>query len=288
MLAPEPALRARGSRAVSMTEFFSDYFEAARLRDVVIAVVDVAIVSYAIYRVLKLIRGTRAVQMLVGLILVILAYFASSFVQLTTLNWLLQNFLSSFVILLIIVFQADIRRALVHFGRRSFLDRISRQEQAVFIEEVTRATSRMAQNKIGGIIVLERAADLNDYVQEGVRIDARVSREILLSIFHTRSPIHDGAVIVQHGRVAAAGVFLPLTANPKISKALGTRHRAAIGLSEEVDAVAVVVSEETGKVSITVEGQITRDLDPPTLRKVLTTLFTPTRKSVSRLSSVPA
>jgi len=271
-----------------MTEFISQFVETARLSDVVISIIDIAIVFYVIYRLLLLIRGTRAVQMLVGLILVIVAFFASRYIQLTTLNWLLENFLESFVILLIIVFQADIRRALVHFGRSSFLDRISRQEQAVFIEEVTRATSRMAQNKIGGIIVLERAADLNDYVQEGVRIDARVSREILLSIFHTRSPIHDGAVIIQHGRVAAAGVFLPLTANPSISKALGTRHRAAIGLSEEVDAVTVIVSEETGQVSITVEGQITRDLDPPTLRKVLTTLFAPTRKTSSRLSSAPA
>ncbi|MBN2361101.1 MAG: DNA integrity scanning protein DisA nucleotide-binding domain protein, partial [Deltaproteobacteria bacterium] len=132
-----------------------------------------------------------------------------------------------------------------------------------------------------------RMADLNDYVQEGVLVDARVSREILLSIFHTRSPIHDGAVIIQHGRVAAAGVFLPLTANPAVSKTLGTRHRAAIGLTEEVDAVAVVVSEESGRVSLAVEGQITRDLDPPTLRKVLTTLFAPARMSSAR-SQVPA
>lgn len=240
---------------------------------VALALFDIAIVYYAIYRVLLLIRGTRAVQMLVGLLFVIVAFFASNYFELTTLHWLLENFLSSFVILLIIVFQADIRRALVHFGRRSLLDRITRREKAFSIEEVTRATSRMAKNRVGGIIVLERSADLNDYIQEGVQLDSRVSREILLAIFQTKSPIHDGAVIIQQGRVAAAGVFLPLTANPSISKALGTRHRAAIGLTEEVDSVAVIVSEEQGKVSISVDGQITRDLDPPTLRQVLTSLF---------------
>jgi len=270
-----------------MGHFFTEFIGNMRWRDLLLAAVDITIVYYVIYRVLLMIRGTRAVQMLIGLMLIIGLFFASRYFQLTTLNWLLENFLSSFVILLIIVFQADIRRALVHFGRRPFLDRVSRQEQAQFIEEVTRAASRMAQNRIGGIIVLERLADLNDYVQEGVLVDARVSREILLSMFHTRSPIHDGAVIIQHGRVAAAGVFLPLTANPAVSKTLGTRHRAAIGLTEEVDAVAVVVSEEDGKVSLAVEGQITRDLDPPTLRKVLTSLFAPARLSGVR-SQAPA
>jgi uncharacterized protein (TIGR00159 family) len=270
-----------------MSDFLLQWMQSTRLGDTTIAVFDVAIVYYATYRLLLLIRGTRAVQMLVGLMLVIGAFFASKYFQLSTLNWLLENFLSSFVLLLVIVFQADIRRVLVHFGRRPFLDRVTRQEQALFIEEVTRAAHRMAQNRIGGIIVLERAADLNDYIQEGVPIDARVSREILLAMFHTRSPIHDGAVIIQNGRVAAAGVFLPLTANPAVSKTLGTRHRAAIGLTEEVDAVAVVVSEESGKISLMVEGQITRDLDPPTLRKVLTSLFAPQRKSGPRAGAAP-
>ncbi|MFH1808483.1 MAG: diadenylate cyclase CdaA [Pseudomonadota bacterium] len=271
-----------------MIEFLSQ-ISTASLREIVVSAVDVAIVYYAIYRVLLLIRGTRAVQMLVGLLLVIMTYFASRYFQLATLNWLLDNFLQSFVVLLIIVFQSDIRRALVHFGRRPLLDRLSRQEKAFSIEEVTRAASRMGQNRIGGIIVLERAADLGDYIQEGVLIDARISRELLLAIFHTRSPIHDGAVILQQGRVAAAGVFLPLTANPNVSKALGTRHRAAIGVSEEVDAVVVVVSEESGKISLVVEGQITRDLDPPTLRKVLTSLFTSQlSKAARRLSGAGA
>lgn len=263
-----------------MVETLSQLFEASHIGAFLRVAIDISIVFYAIYRVLLLIRGTRAVQMLIGLFLVGVAYFASRSFQLTTMSWLLENFLSSFVLLLIIVFQADIRRALVHFGRRSFLDRSSRREAVFSIEEVTRAASRMSQNRIGAIIALERTGDLTDYVQEGVRVDARVSRELLLAMFHTRSPIHDGAVVIQQGRIAAAGVFLPLTVNPSVSKALGTRHRAAIGLSEEVDAVVVVVSEESGKISMVTEGQITRDLDPPTLRKVLTSLFsrsTPTR-----------
>lgn len=244
------------------------------LTEILRSVLDVAIMAYVIYHILVLIRGTRAVQMGIGLLFIIFAYLGSRAFHLATVNWVLENFFSSFVVLLIIVFQADLRRALVHFGQRSFLDRLSKQEKAVSIEEVTRAADRMAQARVGAIIVLERAADLSDYVQEGVSIDAKISREILQAIFHTRSPIHDGAVVIQKGRVAAAGVFLPLTTNPSISKALGTRHRAAIGLTEEVDAVTVVVSEETGKISLVVEGQITRDVDPPTLRKVLTSQFT--------------
>ncbi|MBN2360064.1 MAG: TIGR00159 family protein, partial [Deltaproteobacteria bacterium] len=145
-----------------MSHFFNDLLGGMRWGYLLLAIVDIAIVYYVIYRVLLMIRGTRAVQMLIGLLLVIGIFFASRYFQLTTLNWLLENFLSSFVILLIIVFQSDVRRALVHFGRRPFFDRVTRQEQAQFIEEVTRATSRMAQNRIGGIIVLERMADLND------------------------------------------------------------------------------------------------------------------------------
>ncbi len=248
-------------------------FSSLPLSDILRSLVDVGIMAYVIYHILLLVRGTRALQMAVGLLFILFAYLGSRVFHLATVNWVLENFLSSFVVLVIIVFQADIRRGLVHFGQRSFLDRLSKQEKAVSIEEVTRAADRMAQARVGAIIVLERAADLTDYVQEGVAIDARVSREILQAIFHTRSPIHDGAVVIQKGRVAAAGVFLPLSTNPSISKALGTRHRAAIGITEEVDAVTVVVSEETGKISLVVDGQITRGVDPPTLRKVLTSQF---------------
>lgn len=250
-----------------------DQIGPVTLSDVLRSFLDIIILTYVIYHIMLLVRGTRAAQMGLGLLFIVFAYLGSRFFHLATVNWVLENFLSSFVVLAIIVFQADIRRALVHFGQHSFLNRLSKQEKAVSIEEVTRAADRMAQARVGAIIVLERAADLTDYVQEGVAIDARVSREILQAIFHTRSPIHDGAVVIQKGRVAAAGVFLPLSTNPAISKALGTRHRAAIGITEEVDAVTVVVSEETGKISLVVDGQITRGLDPPTLRKVLTSQF---------------
>lgn len=234
--------------------------------------VDILIVAYVIYTAILLIRGTRAVQMLVGLFIVVLAYFVAQAFGLVTLNWLLTNVINYLVLIIIILFQNDIRRALTQVGRSPFFSQGNIAAPAV-LEEVVMASVLMANRRIGALIVFERRTGLMNYVEIGVTLDAEVSKELLLSVFSPRTPLHDGAVIVQDGRVAAAGCFLPLTVNPEVPKSLGTRHRAALGLAEETDAVVVVVSEETGTISLVVEGEIRRNLDSADLRGALQELM---------------
>ena len=229
---------------------------------------DIAIVAFVAYQVINLIRGTRAAQMLIGLIVVLAIYVGSQVVELYTLNWILDNFLASIFLVIVVIFQNDIRRALTQVGARGFSgpERVARGQG---IEEIVRGLSLLASKRTGALIVLERDIGLNEYIEVGTRLDARVSRELLQSIFQTTSPIHDGAVIIQGGRITAAGCFLPLTNNPNVSKTLGTRHRAGIGLTEETDAVVIVASEEDGKISLVQGGRITRDVDVGTLRTTL-------------------
>ncbi len=238
--------------------------------------VDLLLVYYVIYRILLLIKGTRAIQMLMGLFLIIGAFFASRLLGLTTLHWLIGNFLSySFIFAVIVLFQHDIRRGLQRLGGTSFLGAQDPGAETARVEEMVKGAAALASRRLGALIVVERTADLDDYVGQGVRLDAEVSRELLLSIFHPASPLHDGAAVIQKGRLAAAAVFLPLTSSPTVARDLGTRHRAALGLSEEVDAAVVVVSEERGQISLALEGQLTRDMDQATLRKVLLALVAP-------------
>ncbi len=233
--------------------------------------IDILVVSYIIYRILLLIQGTRALQMVAGLTILVFLYFFSEILQLLTLNWLLHTFLSSILILIIIIFQDDIRKALAQIGTAPFA---KIQAQYSFgIEEVVKAVSAMAEKKIGALIVFEREISLNDYLEGSTLMEAKISEELLISIFNPKSPLHDGAVIISEGRIKAAGVVLPLSTNPDIAKDLGTRHRAAIGITEVTDAVAVVVSEERGQISIAVGGKITRDVTPATLRKMLSQLL---------------
>ncbi|MGC9109794.1 MAG: diadenylate cyclase CdaA [Caldimicrobium sp.] len=233
--------------------------------------IDILVVSYIIYRILLLIQGTRALQMVAGLTILVFLYFFSEILQLLTLNWLLHTFLSSILILIIIIFQDDIRRALAQIGTAPFA---KIQAQYSFgIEEVVKAVSAMAEKKIGALIVFEREISLKDYLEGSTLMEAKISEELLISIFNPKSPLHDGAVIISEGRIKAAGVVLPLSTNPDIAKDLGTRHRAAIGITEVTDAVAVVVSEERGQISIAVGGKITRDVTPATLRKMLSQLL---------------
>lgn len=228
---------------------------------------DIAIVSLLIYELLKLVRRTHAVQILIGGGLVVLLYYASQVTPLQTLNWLSRDLLGYIVFAAIVLFQADIRRALAHFGRAPFFRYFSRPETTdETVEEVVVAMRMLAEQRIGALIVVEREIGLRNYVESGIPLDAEVSYDLLLSIFRPGSPLHDGAVLIQQDRVAAAACFLPLTVNPRISKDLGTRHRAAIGLSEETDAVALVVSEETGRLSLVLDGQIEQDLDTEQLR----------------------
>ena len=247
-------------------------------------VLDIAIVAAFFYQVLVLIRGTRAMQMAVGAGLVTFLYFLSRWLELEAVNWIIRNALGYVVIAVIVLFQADIRRALAHFGRAPFLryfGRVAGAEDTV--EELVTAVGNLAAHKIGALIVIERQIGLRNYIEGGIPLDATITYDLLASIFQPTAPLHDGAVIVQGDRIAAAACFLPLSVNPKVSRALGTRHRAALGLTEENDAVAVVVSEETGIISIALNGRIERDFTPETLRLRLGALL-----GVRRRHDVPA
>ncbi len=236
---------------------------------------DIAIVAFIIYRIFLLIKGTRAVQMLLGLAIILIVYVASQLVGFYTLHWFLDNFLSSIILVIIVIFQNDIRRALMHVGRNPFFAGLSSREESEIIDELVKACANLASKRIGSLIVIERETGLKDFLEIGTEIDSKVSSDLIASIFLPYSPIHDGALVIQEGRMTRAGCFLPLSQNPDISKTLGTRHRAAIGLTELVDAVAIVVSEETGKISVVVGGRITRDLDSSALKKVLKRLLEP-------------
>ena len=236
-------------------------------------VVDIAIVSILIYEVLTLIRGTRAVQMAVGGALAVALFYVSRLVELETVNWLIRNLIGYVVFAAIVLFQSDIRRALAHLGRAPFFRYFAKAESAAeSIEELVVASGMLSSQRIGAIIALERQVGLRTYIEGGIRLDAVLTYDLLISIFQPSSPLHDGAAIVQDDRVAAAACFLPLTVNPKLSKDLGSRHRAALGLTEENDSVAIVVSEETGKISIVADGQIERGLDIDSLRARLRSL----------------
>ncbi len=245
-------------------------FDNVRLADVA----DVLIITLLIHWLINQIRGTRAVQMLIGLVMVGVLFFASQYFELYTVSWILNNFLASILLVIVILFQNDIRRALTRVGRGTLFggDRHRRNEM---IEELASATVLLATKRTGAIIALEREVGLNEYLEAGTPLDAQVSKELLVSVFLPTSPIHDGAVVIRRGRITAAGCFLPLTTSPIVSRSLGSRHRAAIGLTEETDAAVIVVSEEEGQISLVREGRITRDLDAGSLRTTLAQLALP-------------
>ena len=230
---------------------------------------DILLLSIVIYWGLNLIRGTRAVPMLIGLGVVYGIYFLSNVFEVYTLNVLLKNLLGWSLVLVFIVFQDDIRRALTQVGTRPLFSPRERMAQGQAVEELIKALTYLASRRVGALVVLQNEVGLNQYIDVGTRLDAQVSKELVTSIFLPGAPIHDGALIIQRGRITAAGCFLPLTTNPNVSRTLGTRHRAAIGLTEETDALAIVVSEEDGMISLVREGKITRDVDAATLRTTL-------------------
>ena len=245
-------------------------------------VVDILIVSILIYEVLKLIRGTRAVQMGLGAGVLVALFYGSRWGHLETVNWLIRNLFGYIVFAVIVLFQSDIRRALAHLGRGPFFRYFAKPESAEeSIEELVVAAGMLAAQRIGAIIAIERQIGLRNYIEGGIPLDAQLTYDLLLSIFQPSSPLHDGAVIVQDDKVAAAACFLPLTVNPKLSKDLGSRHRAAIGLTEENDAVAIVVSEESGAISIVADGQIERGLNGEDLRSRLRSLVLQRRPKVA-------
>lgn len=235
---------------------------------------DITIVAFIIYRVILMIRGTRAVQMLAGIGVLTMVYFGAKELELMTLYWLLGTLLSSIFLIIIIVFQRDIRKALVQVGQASPFTR-AQEDREFDLNEIVTAARALSQKKIGGLIILERDTGLKDYLDSGQSIDAQLSSALLVSLFHPSSPLHDGGVVVSGGRIQSARCVLPLTKNPYISKHLGTRHRAAIGLSEETDAIIVVISEETRQISLVQHGAITSNLDETALRNRLRAILSP-------------
>jgi diadenylate cyclase len=244
---------------------------------------DVALVSILIYELLLLIRGTRAMQMALSGGFLIALFFISQWLDLETVNWVIRNLATYVVFAIIVLFQADIRRALAHFGRAQFFkyfERSSSDDETV--EELVVAATTLAARRIGAIIVIERQIGLRNYIEGGIPLDATVTYDLLTSIFQPNSPLHDGAVIVQGNRIAAAACFLPLSVNPRVSRELGTRHRAALGLTEENDAVALVVSEESGAISLAISGSLERGVEAAMLRRRLEVLLNVRTRSDTR------
>jgi len=226
---------------------------------------DILIVAVVFYNLFLLIRGTRAIQMLLGLTVLLLVYFFAVRVGLHTVSWILQNFLGAAVLVVIILFQPELRRVLANVGRAPLLRFFSPVKEEQVLQEIVKAAQSLSSKRVGAIIAIQRESDLQGQVEGGVPIDAALSRELLFSIFLPASPIHDGAVVIREARIAQAGCLLPLAEEADIPKGLGTRHRAALGLTEETDAVVVVVSEETGSISLALEGRLYRGLDTAAL-----------------------
>lgn len=244
---------------------------------------DILIVTFVIYQIILALRGTRAFQMVLGLAVLYMASRVSLRLGLLTVNWALSNLLAVWFLLVIILFQPELRRALASVGRRgSLLRAFSRYQEAHMIDEVVRAVTSLAAKRIGAIVVVERDSRLSDSIESGTALDALVSRRLLESIFYPYSPLHDGAVIISRDRVVAAGCFLPLSVNPDLAPDLGTRHRAAVGVTEETDAVAIVVSEETGMISLVSGVGIARNLDATALRQRLSDVLGPPLKHFGR------
>jgi len=254
-----------------------DFFYNLRWQDIV----DILVVAFLVYHVLMIIRGTRAFQILLGLFLVFVIYEVSLYLGFYTLNWIINGFLSSIILIIIVLFQNEIRRALAKFGKTSFA--INPSEEHQYLDEIVKACATMSLKRIGALIVFARENMMPNVIEGGVKLNADVTDALLLSIFNTASPLHDGAVIIMDGRVLAAGCFLPLTTNPNVDKKYGTRHRAAIGITEDTDSVVVVVSEETGNISLTMGGKFTKNQDIDSLNKVLKKIFLPHKKKKNGL-----
>lgn len=251
----------------------SNFFE------LVFALIDILVVALVIYYVIMLIRGTRAVQLLKGLAVLVIASSVSKLLGLQTIQWILDQVRLAIIVALPIVFQPELRRALEQLGRGKFFARplsfLGEEDMSRLINELVRSVQLLNKNKDGALIVIERETGVNDFIETGIKLDAVVSAEFLVNIFVPRTPLHDGAAIIRGDRVVAAGCFLPLTDSPYLSKQLGTRHRAALGITEVSDAVAIIVSEETGTISVAEEGRLTRYLDEKNLREMLENLLMP-------------
>jgi diadenylate cyclase len=256
-----------------MSEIFDNLISGVGVTDVI----DVAIVAFVIYKVLGFIRETRAMQLVRGLLVLVLIAVLSDYFDLYTLNWILRNTLQLGVIALVIVFQPELRRALEYVGRTKFITPQFAQMDKERVKEITsaiiKAVDYFSNNKIGALIIMERETVLEDIAETGTKINAEISTELLGNIFYLGAPLHDGATIIRGDRIYAAGCVLPLTQSRMLSKDLGTRHRAGIGITENSDAISVIVSEETGIISLAVDGKLTRFLDIKTVEKTLLNIY---------------
>jgi len=239
-------------------------------------IIDILIVAMVLYKLYMLIKDTRALALLKGLIVLLVATLVSKWAGLNVINWLLQKTMTVVLVALPVVFQPELRRALEQIGRGSLFGkrrRLDTEETELLLSELVKAVGVLAKNKIGALIVLERETGLNDYIETGIKVDGLLSSDFLINIFIPNTPMHDGAVIVRGNRVMAAGCLLPLSEDRSLNKELGTRHRAALGLTEQTDAIVVVVSEETGIISLAQGGHLVRHFDPDTLKASLLPQF---------------
>lgn len=253
--------------------FLKELFLNMRIRDII----DIAIVAYVVYKLMGLIKETRAEQLIKGIIFILLATQVSEWLGLYTINWILKNTLTVGVIAILVVFQPELRRGLEHIGRSKFFanifDKSSQEQPTGVIDEIIKAVQMLSQEKIGALIVIERETKLGEVIETGIHLDALVSGELIINTFIPNTPLHDGAMIIREDRIVASGCFLPLTENQGLSKQLGTRHRAGLGITENSDSVVVIVSEETGIISLAMDGKLSRYLDIKSLKQILIDVF---------------
>lgn len=265
-------------------QYLKELFLNIRIRDIV----DIIIVAFAMYKLFALIKGTRAEQLIKGIVVLLIATKISEWMELFTIYWILDKTMTVGVLAFLIVFQPELRRGLEYIGRSRFFTKslIEVEDEQInnIVDEIVDAVGSLSRQKIGALIVLEKKTGLNEVVETGTVIDGRVSSGLLINIFIPNTPLHDGAVIIKNDIVKAAGCFLPLTDNMSLSKEIGTRHRAAIGISERSDALSIVVSEETGGISLAEDGTLTRYLDIKTLRQILLDMYKPKNQRNSILT----
>ncbi|CAM4010346.1 diadenylate cyclase CdaA [Mesobacillus zeae] len=251
-------------------------------------IVDILLVWFVIYKLIAVIRGTKAVQLLKGIFMILIIKFISDYFGLITLSWIMGQAITWGFLAIIIIFQPELRRALEQLGRGHLFSRTGLQEEEEeerMVEAIIKSTDYMAKRRIGALISVEKETGMSDYIETGIQLNSRISSELLINIFIPNTPLHDGAVIIQKCSVAAAACYLPLSESPFISKELGTRHRAALGISEVTDSVTIVVSEETGNVSLTKNGELYRDLTKDKLRELLQNeLVTPSKTKQTTLA----
>jgi len=237
-----------------------------------------------LYYLIRFFQGTRAMHVLMGLIFLAIIFNIAKFLELNSINWVLTKLFAAGVVAFLIIFQPELRRALARIGQNTFFGTFL--QQGGTIDELVQACEHLSRNRIGGIIAIERDVGLKNYIESGIELDAKVTAELLITIFSPNTPTHDGGIIIQSDRIASCGSLFPLSQNTALARSLGTRHRAAIGLTEETDAVSVVVSEETGAISVAIYGKLTRDLDGEGLRRVLLSLFKASKKSKATIKDI--